>query len=255
MINKKQSTKANNLTNLLKRINHGDDPEMLRREAHRLLTNVDPADIAAAEQNLINDGYSAQLVQLLSATFMLIAMPQQQCDDILASLPENHLVRVINAEHNFFKFLIEDLNDITKDITTLQSLTDTACQFRRLAHITEHISAMKEHLEREDDVIFPFLIKHGRISLCLAMKGDHVSIKNEINKLVTLVMSFNAICFDDFKKRLNKITEGLLPIVREHLSQEDAILYPIALGVIQDALIWKKMKAVCDEIGYCGIHL
>ena len=58
---------------------------------------------------------------------------------------------------------------------------------------------------------------------------------------------------DDIK--LKSITRYLLKRMRENLFQEDNILYPIALEIVNDEDIWQKMKGVCDDIGYCGLHV
>ncbi len=89
MANTYQSSKAQTLTCFLKRINQCNNSELLRKEANQLLTNVCPSDIATAEQNLIDDGYSAQAVQLLSATFMLMGIPAEHSNDIKTKLPAN----------------------------------------------------------------------------------------------------------------------------------------------------------------------
>ena len=44
---------------------------MARSEASQLAKNIDPSDIAGAEQTLINEGFPYRVVQQLSATFVL----------------------------------------------------------------------------------------------------------------------------------------------------------------------------------------
>jgi DUF438 domain-containing protein len=250
-----ENRKTQKLTHLLRRINYGDDPTLLRKEAHQLLPNVRPGDIATAEQNLIDDGYSVQLVQLLSATFMLMGIPEEQNADLKAWLPADHVLRLVMVEHDVIRCFLADLNDVVRDIGYLHHLTDVSSEFRKLAHITEHLNAMKRHIDREDDVIFPYFKKYGRISLCRALEGDHINIRTEIDNLVGSTVLFNEINLEHFKAGLATATQRLRAVMQEHLSQEDDILYPIALGIINDADVWQKMKAVCDEIGYCGVHL
>lgn len=248
-------SRARTLTHLLRRINQGDDPDVLRREALRLLPIVEPDDIASAEQSLINDGYSVQLVQLLSAMFMLMAMPEADADNRAAALPPNHLLRAVMLEHEVIRYFVAELNEVVERTEQLQCLSDLSSEFRRLAHAVEHLSAMKRHIDREDDVIFPSLKKYGRISLCRAMKGDHANIRTEIDNLGSLLVLFNEVRFDQFKAGVAAATGRLRTIIHEHLSQEDEILYPIAIGMITNSNVWEKMKALCDELGYCGVHL
>jgi len=243
------------LTRLLQRINHGEDPELLRREAHRLLSVVGPGDIAAAERNLIEDGYSVQTVQLLSAMFMLMGMPEVKVPDSGSRLPPNHLLRFVMAEHELMRCLLADLDDVVRAVARVDSLSDVSSEFRKLAHIVEHLSAMKRHIDREDDVIFPCLRKYGRISLCRAMKADHSKMRTEIDSLTRLVVLFNRVTLWQFKAGLAASAQRLCTIACEHLSQEDEILFPIAVGMVADRRVWERMKDICDETGYCGVHL
>ncbi|MDH4203480.1 MAG: hypothetical protein OEV87_11395 [Phycisphaerae bacterium] len=51
------------LTGLFKRITLGEDPKLLQNEASQLAKNVSSDDIASAQQVLIDEGYSSDLVE------------------------------------------------------------------------------------------------------------------------------------------------------------------------------------------------
>ncbi len=255
MANVYETNKTRNLTRFLKLINQADNPELLRKEAHYLLASVHPSDIETAEQNLLNDGYSAHTVRLLSATFMLMAIPKDQSVNLRASLPANHILRTVIAEHDLIRCFLADLNELVHVIQSMNYLSDISAEFRRLAHITEHLDAMKEHFQREEDIIFPYLIKYGHISLCKGMQNEHSQICIEIENLLSLIVSFNEFTTEQFKAALVAVVRRLASKMQEHISQEDIILYPIALSIIKDPGIWKRIKALCNELGYCGVHL
>jgi len=242
------------LARLLRRIEHGSDPKLLRKEANRLLPNIGPADIAKAEQNLINDGFSAKQVQQLSAAFVLMAVLEEQTANLKLNLRPNHILRKIIAEHEMFRCFLAELEDVYRDISAMEIMPDTASEFQKLIHIVGHLEAVEEHISREEDVIFPTLEKHGWDSLCNAGKSDHIYIRIAVSDLANLTYNFEPQNFNDFKTRLESIVTYLCPTMVEHLLQEDNILYPIALEVINDDNAWEKVRKICDEIGYCGIH-
>ena len=247
--------KIEDLTKLLIRIGQGKNPKLLRKEATRLINGVTDGDIAMAEQNLIRNGYSQQLVEQLSAAFVLMAILEGQSENLKNSLPENHLLRKVLVEHDLMRCFLADLKDTVEKILTLDNITDTNAEFMKLTHIIEHLAAMTEHIDREEDVIFPSLRRLGWSSLCRSAKNEHVYIKVAINDLVTLISSFRSDKVKAFKDKLGATTKQLAPIMIEHLFQEDNILYPIAIEVIEDKKVWARMKEVCDEIGYCGVHI
>ncbi|MCK4998138.1 MAG: hemerythrin domain-containing protein [Anaerohalosphaera sp.] len=243
------------LTRLLKRIGQGEDPGSLRKEATRLAPVIHPTDFATAKRNLIRAGYSAHLVRQLSSAFMLLGLLEDQGAAIKAKLPENHVLKMVMAEHDLVRCFISDLQQLADRIDKLDNMTDVDTHFRRLSHIVEHLDGMEEHIQREEDVIFPYLKKHGWASLCATAQSEHVYIRVAVTDMIDLISEFNNNKFAQFKAKLNSTTKYLCPLVRKHLFQEECVLYPIAIEVIKESSVWQKMKDICDEIGYCGVHL
>ena len=246
---------AQALTRLLRRINQGTDQKILRKEASQLISRVTSKDIAVAEQDLIKNGYTPQLAGQLSSVFVLLGILEEQRGNLKDRLPENHILRKVLAEHELLRCFLADFKDVVKAIGKMDDLTDTSSEFMKLSHIVEHLNAMDEHIEREEYIIFPWLKRYGWGSLCRAAHSDHDYIRIAIEDLLRLIGSFNEDNFKNFKARLNSINKYLGTAMTEHLFQEDNILYPIVLEVIDDDKVWKKMKEVCDQIGFCGVHL
>ena len=248
-----EDNKAQKLTRLLKRLNQGTDPQGLQREASKLIENITTRDIAQAEQNLINTGFTAKLAGQLSSVFVLMGILEDQ-NKLRDKLPINHIVRKILAEHDMLRCFLADFSDTVDKMLEMNALADTNSEFMKLTHIVEHLNAMEEHIEREEDIVFPYLKKFGWDNLCRSSHNDHVYIKIAINDLVNLVGTYTPRRFGDFKVRIKSINKYLCTTMAEHLFQEDNILYPIALKVIDDDKVWEEMKTVCEEIGYCGVH-
>lgn len=248
------SNNVDALARLLMRIRKGNDPRSLRREASKLISTVGPREIALAEQNLVKSGYTSEQVQQMSTAFLLMAMLDEQTLAVNTKLPANHILRKVVAEHELIRCFLADLEDTTKTILEMKMLSDTSAEFMRLSHIVEHLDSMEEHIEREEDVIFPLLKRYGWESLCRSASNDHMYIRNAVNDMIRLLGTYKKSKLDDFKERLVTITKYLCPMINEHLFREENILYPIALEVIKDNKVWDKIKAVCNEIGYCGVH-
>jgi DUF438 domain-containing protein len=248
-----RSKKTLELACLLKRINGGEDPKILRKEAFQLANKVNPSDIVAAEQILIDEGCSSHVAQQLTATFVLMGLYRKD-ENTKSNLPYDHILRKIKIEHELARCFLADLNNVAETILGLDYLTDVSSEFRKLSHIILHLAVMKEHIDREENVIFLFLVKHGWPGLCRAAQTDHSKIRNDIDNLVELTTSINTIRFEDFKAWLIPISKRLSTTMEEHFLYEDDLFYPISLVVIDDVVVWKAIKELCDEIGYCGAH-
>lgn len=250
----KNSDNRSKLSSLFQRINSREAPGILRREASQLITSVEPKDIEQAERDLVDIGFTIQLARQLSATFMMLGLLEKK-DHIRATLPANHILHLVLVEHDLLRIFTAELKDLTDIIVHLDHLSNVSFEFCRLTHITSHLYAMKEHFDRENDVIFPFLRKLGWSNLCAAEHDDHEFIALAIDDLIKLVVSFDNLELKVFKSRLLTIAGCFCPTMSEHIAREDMLLYPISLKAVKEPGVWDKIKTICDEIGYCGTHI
>lgn len=246
---------AEELEGLLLKINQGQDAGELRKHATRLINSVTPHDIAVVEDKLMQGGLSARRVQQLSSSFILMGLMDSNQINLREKLSDRHVLKKVLAEHDMLMCFLADLEDVAAMVVKSDFLTDASSEIRRLAHITEHIDSMEEHIQREDDVIIPALRSKGWESLCKSVESDHVAIRRGIQELSSLVNSFGHIAFGVFKARLAVAVKNLCPLLREHIFHEDRILYPVVVTMIDKPEFWDKIRTVCDEIDYCGIHL
>ena len=243
------------LTTLLERLSHGENPRLLRKEAVKLVSSIAPGQIAAAERNLIHEGYSIKRARQLLRTFVVMGILEGSGSGFRAKLRFGHILRKVTAEHDMIRCFIVDLRVVVRDIEVAGSLTDVSSQYRRLSHIIEHLDAAVEHFQREDEVIFPTIRRHGCSGLCRSAQCEHSYFKVAIDDLVRLVNTYDEERYSEFIIRLKFITLHFCRAVMDHFAQEEEILFPIAIEIITDPKVWLRMKAVCDEIGYCGVHV
>jgi len=241
------------LAGLLKRISQEEELEVLRDEAIQLSKSVNRADIAKAEQALIDEGYPGRMVRRLSAMFTLMALPRDNGVSSFGKLSEDHILRKIKVEHDLMGCCLADLNEVAQTIRNVDRLTDVSSEFRDLGYILGQLSIVKEHIDREEDIVFPYLRRFGWARLCLSARDEHYEIRTGFKNLLALVTSFNEMEVHDFKEGLTTIVQRLIPIMREHLSFENELLYPISIIAIDNTNVWQRMKALSDEMGYCSV--
>jgi DUF438 domain-containing protein len=246
--------KASLVAEFLRRIDRGDDMRVLVKDATRIATNISPAELEAAQRRLLEDGYTPTAVNQLSTAFVLMRRYQQQVSTPKDRTQDGHILARVIAEHGIFRCLAAELLEAAADLRALESISDTSSEFRRLIHGMEHLQAMKEHFEREDDIILPYLRKRGWDNLCEVAEGDHRQLRSQIHNLTAFVAAFHEISPAEFQAALGagigRFCAGLL----DHLAFEDDLLWPLALVVIDNPATWATMKALAQEIGYCGIH-
>lgn len=248
----KSKTRA--LVRILRRIDEGEDLRLVAQEAGQIAENVGPGEMAAAQDRLRKSGYPDLVIAQLSAAFVLAGVYERQRSRSIDSSPPPDILQMVTAEHAMFRALAGQLVRVLEDIQTLDSMTDTSVEYRRLVHTVRHLRGMNEHFDREEDAIFPYLRRQGWAALCRMAAADHEKLRNHVGRLTVLVGMSGEFQLQEFRSRLTREISGFCQHLHEHLSFEDGLLWPMALVVIDDPTTWKTITALCDEIGYCGIH-
>jgi DUF438 domain-containing protein len=242
--------KARRLADILGRVRDGEDPAKIREESRQLLSTLRLSDISKAHKYLLGSGIS--LEQLRTLVYAFASILGDQFALLRANLSPNHPIRRVLAEHEMFECFLADLSEANIELQETESFTDLSSEFRNLAHITEHLQAIDVHDQREDDLIFPVLENYPCRSICAVLQRAHGRIKNMVGNLTMTMNNFKHFEPEQFKIQVNAISCAIVPIVREHIFQEDNILYPVALDVIGDDNIWRRVKQLSDDMGYCG---
>jgi DUF438 domain-containing protein len=242
--------KARKLAEILGRVRDGEDPAKIRNESRQLLSTLRLRDISKAQKYLLGSGLS--LNQFRAIVYAFASILGDQFALLRANLSANHPVRRIIAEHEMFECFLADLLDVNEEIQEAGKLTELSSEFRRLEHIAGHLQAIDLHDQREDDLIFPILEKYPCNSICVVLQKAHWRIKNMVGNLTMAVNNFRQFEPEQFKIQINTLSSAIVPIIREHIFQEDNILYPIALDVITDDKIWYRVKQLGEEMGYCA---
>ena len=246
---------AEELAGLLLKLCEGKNDTHTRKQANRLISRIGPSDIARAERRLIENGVSLKKVQQLSAAFVLMGVLDGNDSDLRHRLPDGHILRKVMAEHEIVRCFLAELEELNEQIQQTEKLSSSSAEMLRLSHVAEHLNAMDEHVDRENDVLFPALKEYGWESLFGRIQNDHVYLEMAVNDLIKLTIVSERMSPAVFKTRLASAVKYLCPMMREHLFHEDKVLFPLAVAMVEDENVWKRLKTVCNEIGYCGVHL
>ncbi|MCD4830528.1 MAG: hemerythrin domain-containing protein [Anaerohalosphaeraceae bacterium] len=242
--------KSKQLADILERIRGGEDPEKVRHEAQLLLKNINLRDITGAQKYLLDSCVSVSQVRTLVYAFASLLGDQFAL--LRASVAPNHPIRKILAEHDMFETFLADLVDVNEEIMSGKPITEFCSEYRKLVHITGHLQAIDLHNQREEHLLFVALEGYPCHSICRILQRAHLRIKNLVKSLNSTVVNFNRLERGQFLAQLNATAAVLVPVLREHIFQEDNILLPAALEVLKDEKIWKRMKTLDDEMDYCA---
>lgn len=251
---KRNQSKTLALIRLLERIAAGEDLRLVGGEVGKIVGAVGAGEILAAQDHLRQSGYSDGMVAQLLAAFTLMGAYVQRKNQAIGEVTAPHILQMATAEHAMFRSLATQLERVLADLRAVEHLSDTSVEFRRLAHVVHHLKALNEHFDREEDVILPYLRRQSWAGLCRAVAADHARLRTYIDQLTALIDTMSELPPEEFRSYVAAVIDGFCSCLREHLSFEDGLLWPLALVVLDDPATWETITALSDEIGYCGIH-
>jgi DUF438 domain-containing protein len=249
----KTNSKVKALTGLVKRIGEEDDLRGLCHEAGELAETVKQTDILTTEQLLVRHGYSSQMARQLLTLFVFMGMYDENTVRRQGTLGDDHILQRINVEHDLFRCYAAELKALSMTIMQVEHMSDVSAEFRTLIRVSRYLNLLWEHMDREEDIIFPYLRRQGYGSLCLSAEKDHVRLRGCIDNLMGLILSNSGTSLAEFKMRLTAIAHLFCPLLLDHLAFEEGLIHPISLVVIDNPDTWTSIKALCDQMGYCEL--
>jgi DUF438 domain-containing protein len=237
------------LTEILERLNSGEDPTRVKAEAKKFLMTIDPRDLSIAEQQLVEKGLEPKELQKLCPLHMELL--DDQTFKLKTKLPPGHIVATLVNEHETLLCFLDDLDFVNQSIQKMDRFDSQREEYSRLLHIAEQLIGAEPHHQREEEILFPELEKRGVYGPTMVMRQEHTQLRQYKRKLLKLAQKVTEMDFLDFASQLGETVGSLVPALREHIFKENNILYPTALEVIDDEKVWLQLKNECDRIGYC----
>jgi len=220
------------LKDLIRKLHQGADVEALREQFKELLRSVSPEEIARVEEELIGEGISREEIQKLCDIHLELFRESLEKAEPIA-LP-GHPINILMEEHKFLLRFSRLLLEIASG------------DREELKEVIEHFKEAERHLLREENVLFPYLEKHGITQPPAIMWMEHDKIRGIEKSLYAL----DQIAEEGVLEKIGKIVGELNEALSSHIYKENNILFPTALRVIE-ASEWVGIRREFDEIGYC----
>jgi|Deesub1362A_J573_1020465.scaffolds.fasta_scaffold06496_4 hypothetical protein len=165
-------------------------------------------------------------------------------------LPQNHPIYILKEEHKALLEFAQKLIKVQSDLKKEDILNPQTEKIKLLTHIIEHLKESEKHYLREENVLFPYLEKHGITQPPKVMWMEHDEIRKIKKNIYRLFEEKESISFAEFSKNFSESTLQLSEMLHSHFEKENHILFPTSLRLFEENE-WKDIKREFDEIGYC----
>jgi DUF438 domain-containing protein len=242
------SNKKETLKQLVKKLHEGGNAEEIKERFREVFRNVTPQEIAQVEEELIEEGMPAEEIRRFCDVH--IAMFRESLDQAGTIAPPGHPIHILMEEHKILLRFAEEFAATVKRMRLESESPSSAAQVKQLERIAGHFKDSENHYLREENVLFPYLEKHGITQPPAMMWTEHNQIREIEKNIYKILEEHGTIPFKDFANHLNEPAMALAELMASHFYKENHILFPTGLKLITPEE-FKEIRRQFDEIGYC----
>lgn len=237
------------LKQVLRQLKNESDVASVKEKSAEFLKKVDAKTLSLAEQELLHEGFTQEdLMRLCDVHLGVLG------DTLEEEKPQpvaSHPIAILVSEHKIILKNLDDLQRIIDILVMERGYDDIEHEVRRLVEIADLLLNTESHHQREEQVLFPRLEKHGITGPPRIMKIEHEELRARKRKIAQIVKSPRSMTLADFIEGVQEAGGYLTSNLRAHIFKEDNILYPTALETL-DKEEWHEVLAEFDRLGYCN---
>lgn len=247
-LHRNQNDKKEILKNLIKRLHEGVNPEEVKKEFKEAVGDITPISIAQAEEELVNEGVPVEEVHRLCDVHLAIFRDSLEKETPLA--PAGHPIHILMEEHKTLLGFLDELTSLSRRIDEAKVVDPESKDMKRLSDIVGQFKGSESHYLREENVLFPYLEKHGITQPPAIMWTEHNKIRDIEKNLYRLVDTNIKIVYEEFAKQLVAVVTSMTDMLSSHYYKENNVLFPTSLKVVEEKE-WIDIRQQFDELGYC----
>ncbi|OGX25412.1 MAG: hypothetical protein A3J51_04305 [Omnitrophica WOR_2 bacterium RIFCSPHIGHO2_02_FULL_45_21] len=247
-----QKKKRDELKQILKKLHQASPEELggVKKEAEKYFKEVEPKELAMAEQELIQEGTTRSEMKRLCDVHLEVIKAHLGAASQRLKLPASHPLTICKDEHKIIKRNLKRLGRILEKLKAAGSFDKVKKEIDTLKELSHFFLETEKHHQREEKALFPRLEAHGIVEPPQIFKEDHLEFMAKKKTLNEIAMAQDKKDFRKFVELLSPVIEFLTKNLEEHIYKEDNILYPMAYETLEKEE-WLEVRKKFDAIGYC----
>ncbi|MEN6436500.1 MAG: DUF438 domain-containing protein, partial [Anaerolineaceae bacterium] len=227
------------IKSIITQLHHGKSVDEVKAEFGELLKTASSSDIAAVEQQLIQEGLPVEEVQRLCDVHVAVFRENLDQEVQPESIP-GHPVFTYKAENQLLNRVLDEMDVTFENYIT----TGNSALVQTLRQQVNRLLEFIRHYERKENQLFPYLEKHQFYGPSRVMWGIHDQIRAMIKKLAGMLMDTRSD-----RQEIATLYKDLSKEMREMVYKEEKILFPGALERLTEE-DWAFIRNEENQIGF-----
>ena len=232
------------LKGVIRQLHEGKSVEDVKADFAKLLQDVGASEIAEIEQALIAEGLPEMEVKRLCDVH--VAVFRESLDERGPSeTPPGHPIHTFRAENKAAEAVLGELQRAIDDLGDAPDET----AWTRVHKLLQVLREYEKHYLRKENVLFPYLEKHGFAGPSSVMWAIHDDVRAGWKALDELLATAPGDDPSTAVTQVNEVFEPLRTAVSEMFYKEENILFPTSLDKLSGEE-WVDIRAQEEELGY-----
>ncbi len=234
------SDRLERLRRIIEDVHAGMPVDLVKPRLAKLVSEVSHEELVSLEQKLIREGMSPKMVRGICDLHSSIVREQAEGDP-LARVPAGHPVDTFRRSHRAIAGEVDRMERVMERILAGEGDIESLLEEWRAA--LERLLEVDKHYLRKENLLFPFLERHGIHGPSQVMWAKH----DEIRKMLRRLRDELARDDRDLAHWQYVARELGIPLGRailEMISKEEKILLPLALQKLaagEWGEIWREL--------------
>jgi DUF438 domain-containing protein len=228
------------LKGIIRKLHQGVPMEALRSEFGEIIAQASAADIAAAEREVIEEGLPVAEIQKLCDLHVAVFQDGLENQPEPESQP-GHPVFAMRLKNEVIARVLEAMESQNAALNAGERLA-----LEGLRQTAGSLAIVEEQYSFEENLLFPYLEKHGFEGPSKVMWGVHNQIRSQIKQLSDLLSAQAPQA-----AAVSNAAGLVISQVREMMYKEEKILIPEALSLLTEAE-WQEISSESLREGMTG---
>jgi DUF438 domain-containing protein len=248
--NREQRQKV--LKRLIRDLHEGRNLEQVKGEFRELLQDVSATEISQMEQALIAEGLPSEQIKELCDVHVQVFRESLDTQTPPGMTP-GHPVHTFRAENEAVGRVVQELKQRILQIKAAGEIESAAEPVQKAQETLSKLMQLDTHYLRKENVLFPYLEKHGVSGPSSVMWAIHDDVRAQLKELGRVLETYTDYDLGALVAAIEQVANPLTSAITEMIYKEDNILYPMALEKLSDAE-WLAITEQSPEVGYCLIE-
>lgn len=237
------------LKHMILQLHHGLAPEEVKSRLKSLLGKIPYNEVVEVEQELIKGGLAQEEVLKLCDVHgeVLKGRIDRSAEK---EVPAGHPVHTFRQENETLIVELAYLNKVFSDIAKIPEQEDVTAQFQEIRSRFNLLMDVEKHYQRKENLLFPYLEKHGVTGPSSVMWGKHDEARELLKGAMEALSVADSISAAEAKSVIELALQPVVKALEEMIYKEEEILFPMSLDKLSEGE-WADIYRQSAELGYC----